>query len=49
MPSKFQMANVLRADLADARRDWLQAAKHDPKERLRREQSHFLLEANEDG
>ena len=49
MASKFNMAKVLRDDLAQARREWLEAAKNDPQERLRREQNDFLCEANHEG
>ncbi len=45
MPDKYALAEILRADLAEARRQWLEAA-HDPDERFRREQSDFLLETN---
>jgi len=46
MPCKFDLADILRADLAEARRQWLDASKGDPDERLEREQSDFLLETN---
>ncbi len=49
MPGKFDVAPMLRADLADARRAWLKAAKSDPKEHGRRSQSDFLAEANHEG
>ena len=42
-------ADMLRQDLQAARRDWLEAAKHDPDEYQRREQSDFLLVTNHDG
>jgi len=49
MPHRFDVASMLRADLADARRQWFVEAKHDPAERLQREQSDFLTEENHDG
>jgi hypothetical protein len=45
MPPKWDVAPMFRADLADARKAWLDAA-HSPEERLRREQSDFLAYAN---
>ncbi len=48
MPNKYDMATMLRADLAEARRNWLAEVKHDPDERLRREQNDFLAEQNHD-
>ena len=32
MPSEYDVADMLRADLSDARRLWLRAASHDPEE-----------------
>lgn len=49
MPHETQVAKMLRHDLAEARRRWLEAAKADPAERLRREKSDFLQETNHDG
>jgi integrase len=49
MPHRFRVAKMLYADLADARRQWLAEVKHDPPERLRREQSDFLSDLNHDG
>jgi len=49
MPHRYDVAAMLRDDLADARRQWLAEAKLDPAERLRREQSDFLTEENHDG
>ena len=49
MPHRYDLAAMLRADLADARRQWLAEAKHDSAERLRREQSDFLVDENHDG
>ncbi len=41
VPPSDKTAKMVRADLADARAAWIKAAKTD-KERLQREQSHFL-------
>ncbi len=49
MPRSENVADMLRADLASARRDWLKAAKHDPDEYERRMQSDFLTEKNHEG
>jgi len=49
MPTKYDVAGMLRGDLAAARRAWLKAAKGNPEERLRREQSDFLAVVNHDG
>lgn len=49
LPTEFEMANMLRADLADARRAWLQEASRDPEERAKRDQRDFLLAVNEAG
>ena len=49
MPHETGVAKMLRGDLADARREWLTAAEHDPQERLRREQSDFLAVVNHEG
>ena len=46
MPRREVVAAMLRADLAAARLAWLKAAKHDPQERQRREQSDFLVPVN---
>ena len=43
MPRMTNAARMFKADLADARRAWLDAA-HGPEERLRREQSDFLAD-----
>ena len=49
MPRSEDVADMLRADLASARREWLKAARHDPKEYERRIQSDFLTERNHEG
>ena len=49
MPHRFDVAAMLRADLADARRAWLKTARHDPEEYPRREQSDFLADVNHEG
>jgi len=49
MPRSEDVADMLRADLAAARRDWLKATKHDPDEYERRTQCDFLTEKNHEG
>ena len=49
MPKAYDVAAMLRADLADARREWICEANSDPEERIRREQSDFLNDENHDG
>ncbi len=49
LPNKDQVADMLRADLFDARQGWLKAAKHDPDEYERRTQSDFLADVNHEG
>ena len=49
MPAAWDVADMLRADLADARREWLDTAKHDPEEYEKRSQSDFLAAVNHDG
>ena len=44
--SEFDMADMLRKDLADARKAWLTDAKQETTERLKREQSDFLAVMN---
>ena len=48
MPHETQVAKMLRSDLANARREWIKAAKADPAEYQRREQSDFLAPVNHD-
>lgn len=49
MPDESETAAMIRADLAAARAAWLKAASKDTAERLRREQSDFLLAENHEG
>ena len=49
LPSKFNMADMLRADLAAARCAWLAAANDDPHELARRQNSDFLADVNHEG
>ena len=49
LPSEFDMADMIRDDLADARRAWIKAAKQNPKEHQKRAQSDFLSERSHEG
>ncbi len=49
MPDETEVASMLRADLADARRAWIKGARRDPKEHTRRQQSDFLVDVNHEG
>jgi integrase len=49
MPPAEDLADMLRGDLRDARGEWLDAAKHDPKEHRKRLQSDFLCAQSHDG
>jgi integrase len=49
MPEETVVAAMLRADLADARREWIKEARNDPEEHIRRQQSDFLAEVNHEG
>jgi integrase len=49
MPTKDNAASMLRQDLDAARRNWLQAVRHDPEETARRRESDFLSEQNHEG
>jgi integrase len=49
MPRGWEVAEMLRADVADTRKAWLDAAKHDPEEYEKRQQSDFLAETNHEG
>jgi len=46
MPPEWDVADMLREDLADARREWLEAATGNPKEYERRAQGDFLTVMN---
>jgi hypothetical protein len=46
MPKAFDVAAMLRGDLAEARKQWLDELKHDPEACRKREESEFLLPAN---
>ncbi len=48
MPHESNVAEMIRDDLAAARKAWVNTVKHDPAERLRREQSDFLAKENHD-
>ncbi len=49
LPPKWDMADMLREDLAAARRAWVDCARRDPEELVAREQSDFLVETNHAG
>src|SRR5205085_4053080 len=49
MPAKWEVADMLRADLADARAAWLRAAEKDPAEYAKRSQGDFLAIVNQSG
>ena len=49
MPHEADVAGMLRADLADARREWLKAVRHNPTEAARRRESDFLKAVNHEG
>jgi len=49
MPDEFHVAEMLRGDLAAARKQWLDEMKHDPDARARREESDFLAVVNHQG
>ena len=49
LPAKWQMADMVRDDLAAARGAWLDEARRDPEELMRREQSDFLAVKNHAG
>lgn len=48
MPRETYVAEMFHADLADARKEWLNSTKN-PEERIKREQSDFLLATNHEG
>jgi len=49
LPEDWEMAEMLRGDLAEARKAWLDELKHDPEARAQREESDFLAVANHQG
>ena len=49
MPPRTDVAQMFRADVADARLAWLKAAKQNAKEFMRRGESDFLSEKNHEG
>jgi hypothetical protein len=49
MPNEWDVADMLRADLAAARKQWLDEMRHDPDARAKREESNFLAVSNHDG
>lgn len=48
-PHETDLARMMRYDLAEARKAWLQDAVRDPDEHLQREQSDFLTAMNHEG
>ena len=46
MPRDYEVADMFRADVARARRMWIDAVKHDPEAFAKREQSDFLSDRN---
>ena len=49
MPESSEVASMFRADVEDARRAYLNVARHDPDEYARREQNDFLVDTNHEG
>ena len=49
MPDRTKLAKMLRADLAAARTAWIENAKGDPEELIKRQQSDFLAAGNHAG
>ena len=49
MPDEFHVAEMLRGDLAAARKQWLDEVKHDADARAKREDSDFLTVTNQQG
>ncbi len=49
LPQEWVMAKMLRGDLAEARKVWLDELKHDPAARAKRQESDFLAIANHQG
>ena len=49
MPDEWNVAEMLRADLAEARKLWLDEVKHDAEARAKRDKSDFLAVRNDEG
>ncbi len=49
LPDEWSMADMLRGDLAAARKAWLDEVRHDPEAFARREESDFLAAQNHQG
>jgi hypothetical protein len=49
LPDPTDMAEMIRTDLAAARREWLRQCLNDLDAYIRREQSSFLAESDDDG
>jgi len=49
LPHESNVARMLRADMAEARKQWLAEAKDDPQEYARREEDDFLADTNHEG
>ena len=49
MPDKFTLGEMIRADMADARAAWIEAASDQPKELEKRQRSDFLTPVSHDG
>ena len=49
LPDAWDMAAMLRADLADARQAWIDAAAHDPAHTKQRSESDFLIPKDSEG
>jgi hypothetical protein len=49
MPDEWHVADMLRGDLSEARKVWMDEVKHDPEARAKREESDFLAVRNHQG
>ena len=49
LPSEYNMADMLRADVADARRQWLKSVRYDSERFTQCEKSDFLTDVNHEG
>src|SRR5262249_39746804 len=49
LPKDWEMARMLRGDLAEARKGWLEEVKHDAEARAKRDESDFLAARNQQG